>query len=171
MRIYIIGAAGSGKTTLAKKLSEIINVATTNLDDVFWCNTNNSYGVKRKINERNTMYEKILQKESWIIEGAYIEWPKKGFLLADKLVFLNIKESVINFRIIKRFLLRKLHIEKSDKKESIIGIYKLLNWNKKQRTKITDYYDSCDLDSGNIIELKNSKEITTFIKNVKLFNS
>lgn len=168
MRIYIIGAAGSGKTTLAKKLSENINIDTMTLDDIFWCNTNNSYGVKREINERNSMYEKILQAESWIIEGAYIEWPKKGFHVADKLVFLNINESIINFQIIKRFLLRKLYIEKSDKKESIINLYKLLKWNKNQRIKISDYCHSSDMNSANIFELKNSKEIKTFIKNIKI---
>lgn len=166
MRIYIIGAAGSGKTTLAKKLSNNINIDTTNLDDIFWCN--NGYGVKREINERNMMYEKVLQAESWIIEGAYIEWPKKGFHLADKLVFLNIKESIINFRIIKRFILRKLHIDKSNKKESMINLYKLIKWNKKQKIKIYKYCYCCDMDSKNIVVLNNNKEIATFLKNLEI---
>ena len=47
MKLFIIGAAGSGKTTLASKLSKELHLITVNLDDLFWVNSINTYGIKR----------------------------------------------------------------------------------------------------------------------------
>ncbi|MCP4159860.1 MAG: DNA topology modulation protein FlaR [Deltaproteobacteria bacterium] len=166
MKIYIIGAAGSGKTTLAKTISETLNVKTTNLDEIFWSNTKEGYGIKRDIEERNIIYDEILQHDSWIIEGAYIQWPRKGFYLADEFVFLNLKESTVSYRIIKRFFLRKLNIEKSNKKETFSSLVKLIKWNMKQVKIIRKFCNTSDTGSLNVREIKNEDDIKSFLKSL-----
>jgi len=54
-KIYIIGPAGSGKTTLAKKLGKKYNLPVLNLDDIFW---------KVKYTQQNSPKQKqaLLQK-------------------------------------------------------------------------------------------------------------
>ena len=54
-KIYIIGPAGSGKTTLAKKLGKKYNLPVLNLDDIFW---------KTKYTQENSPEQKeaLLQK-------------------------------------------------------------------------------------------------------------
>ena len=39
MKLYIIGQAGCGKTTLAKQLSQKENIPHFDLDDLEWYNT------------------------------------------------------------------------------------------------------------------------------------
>lgn len=38
VRLFIIGAAGSGKTTQAKRIALGLGIEMTNLDDLFWVN-------------------------------------------------------------------------------------------------------------------------------------
>ncbi len=47
MKFCIIGPAGSGKTTLAKQINNITNYSHTDLDNLFWNNNIESYGIKR----------------------------------------------------------------------------------------------------------------------------
>ena len=46
MKIHIIGCSGSGKTYLAKALSNKYDIPHFDLDDVQWDNRADSYGVK-----------------------------------------------------------------------------------------------------------------------------
>ncbi|WP_157037070.1 hypothetical protein [Oceanobacillus jeddahense] len=43
-KIHIVGGAGSGKTYLAKVLSDMFAIQAVDLDDLFW---NKSYGTKK----------------------------------------------------------------------------------------------------------------------------
>jgi adenylate kinase family enzyme len=166
MKIYILGAAGSGKTTLAKSISRKLEIESTNLDDLFWENNRNYYGIKRNQIERDELYNAVLEKESWIIEGAYIEWPKKGFYKADKVLYLNIPKSIICFRILRRFVYRKIGIEKSDKKESLLGIYRLLKWNRDQIIETKKSVQKLNTEIRNIVELRNKKEIEEYLNTI-----
>lgn len=49
MKIHIIGGSGTGKTYLAKKLSEKFNIPHFDLDDLFWDNSSDRYGVKMPV--------------------------------------------------------------------------------------------------------------------------
>ena len=46
MKIRIIGCSGSGKTYLAKRLSEKYTIPSYDLDDIQWDNSQNSYESK-----------------------------------------------------------------------------------------------------------------------------
>ena len=140
MKIFIIGPAGSGKTTLAEQLSELLNYPHTDLDDLFWDNQKDFFEIKREDTVRNKMYEKLLSQKSWIIEGAYLSWPSDGFSLADKLIFLDLKPHVLSFRIIKRFIRRKPGVDNCREKETLKSLVKLLKWNKKQAVKMKDHF-------------------------------
>lgn len=48
MKIHIIGCSGSGKTYLAKALSEKYNIPHYDLDDIQWDNNSDGYGVIAK---------------------------------------------------------------------------------------------------------------------------
>jgi adenylate kinase family enzyme len=166
MKIYIIGPAGSGKTTLANKISEKTGIKSTTLDDIFWSNEENSFGIKREKEERDSIYENVLNNDSWIIEGAYIEWPKKGLYQSDNVIYLNIKESEINKRIIKRFISRKLGIQKSSKKETIKGLRNLIKWNKDQIKDIKVFIDRLENENTKVIKLNNNIEISRYLESI-----
>ena len=77
MKIHIIGCSGSGKTYLAKALSEKYNTPHFDLDDIQWDNNAGGYGVKMPLENRTELLNDILKNESWIIEGVYYAWVGK----------------------------------------------------------------------------------------------
>ena len=127
MKIRIIGCSGSGKTYLAKKLSQKYSVPYFDLDDIQWDNSQNSYGVKMPLEKRNQMLNNILQRPDWIIEGVYYAWVQKSFEDADMIYVLDMPKHLYKFRIIKRFIKRKIGLEKG-KKETLKSVYNLLKW-------------------------------------------
>ena len=127
MKIHIIGCSGSGKTYLAKALSEKYNVPHFDLDDIQWDNNADGYGVKMPIEKRTALLNDILKNESWIIEGVYYAWVGKCFEDADEIYVLDIPKRIYTYRIIKRAIKRKLGFERG-KKETLNSVYNLLKW-------------------------------------------
>lgn len=159
MKIRIIGCSGSGKTYLAKRLSEKFHIPNFDLDDIQWDNSQNSYGVKMPIEKRNEMLNDILQQPDWIIDGVYYAWVLKSFEDADVIYVLDIPKRVYKFRIIKRFIKRKIGFEKG-KKESIKSVYKLLKWtNTYQNINMKEIVKILELYKEKVVYIKNKKEI------------
>ena len=127
MKIHIIGCSGSGKTYLAKALSKKYNIPHFDLDDIQWDNESNGYGKKMPVEKRNCLLQQILANNSWIIEGVYYAWVLESFEKADIIYVLDIPKYIYKYRIIIRFLKRKLGIEKG-KKETLKSLYNLLKW-------------------------------------------
>ena len=131
MRIYIVGGPGSGKTTYAKKLSEKHKIPYVELDELYWVNGNGRYyQTKRDEKERAKMLDNAISENTdWICDGAYHnDWVDPVFNKADKVIVLQPPRWVRQYRCVKRFIKRKLNIEKSDNKENIVSFCKLLRW-------------------------------------------
>ena len=138
MKIHIIGGPGSGKTFLAEKLSKQLGIPHYDLDDLQWDNASNDYGTKRDTQERAAMLDKIIQKDDWIIEGVYYAWCGKCFEDADKIYLLTVPRRTYRYRIIRRFIRRKLGVEKG-KKETLKSLSALLKWaDKFQRENLVE---------------------------------
>lgn len=72
-RIHIIGSIGSGKTTLAKGLSNQLNILYYELDNVVW-KMLDAGDVKRTEYERDEYLSSIITSNNWIIERAPHKW-------------------------------------------------------------------------------------------------
>lgn len=110
-RIHIIGSIGSGKTTLARKLSKQYGLPHYELDNVVWIRSDKG-DIKRTEEERDAVLSDILIRKSWIIEGAHHKWVAPSFQRADVIIFLDTRLSTRRFRIIKRFIKQKFKVEK-----------------------------------------------------------
>ena len=130
MKIHIIGASGAGKTFLANKLASKYNVPVYSLDDLLWDNSCGAYNVKRSEKERDTMLAQILQNDNWIIEGVQYSWCGQCFEKADIIYLLDTPRLICRFRIIRRFIKRKLS-RKSRRNETLKSLFLLLKWTKK----------------------------------------
>ncbi len=127
MKIHIIGGPGSGKTFLAEKLSKELGVRHYDLDDLQWDNQSDSYGVKRSPDERDRLLADVLNQEDWIIEGVYYAWCQQCFAEADKIYVLSVPRYKYKSRMIRRFVRRKLGLERG-KKETLKSLFQLLRW-------------------------------------------
>lgn len=163
MKIHIIGCSGSGKTYLAKALSEKYNIPHFDLDDIQWDNTADGYGVKMPVEKRTELLNNILENENWIIEGVYYAWVGKCFENADEIYVLDIPKRVYTYRIIKRAIERKLGLEKG-KKETLKSVCNLLKWTDTFQNK--NMVEIRKILSGypeKTIWLKTSKDVQEFI--------
>jgi len=153
LKIHIIGGSGTGKTYLAKKISGLYNIPHYDLDDIFWDNTSNTYGVKMQYDKRDKLLKEILFKDNWIIEGVYSDWVTHSFEEADFIFIMNVNRKIYYYRIIRRYIYRKLRLEKG-KKETLKSLIDLLKW--------TDHYQDEKLPNIKV-RLKDYSDNTHYI--------
>ena len=107
-RIAIIGASCSGKSTLAKKLSERLNCDNITLDELHWLPN----WVERDDQEFVELVKERVRSESWVCDGNYSVaraaiWPH-----ATTLIWLNYSFSRVFYQALKRAVSRIVTKEK-----------------------------------------------------------
>ena len=125
-KIYIIGAVGTGKTTLAKKMSEQFNISMYELDKVVW--DDDSGNIKRSDDVVRKMFEEILAKDSWIIEDVGRKKFRKGITEADMVYYINLPSFTVYKRCIFRWIKQKLGKESYNYKPTVKGLVLMLKW-------------------------------------------
>jgi adenylate kinase family enzyme len=129
-KIHIVGPAGSGKTYAAGRLSELLDVPAYDLDQIFWSRSDQSYSQKADPAERDARLKAIIAKQTWIIEGVYTSWVSESLAAADSILLLDLGHRKCSWRIIRRFIRRKLGAVATNKKETFKGLISLLRWNR-----------------------------------------
>ena len=124
MKIYIIGPSGSGKTTLSKKLSKKYNIKEYELDCLVYDDKNDH--VKRSDKEVEMMFNKILNKKSWIIEDVGRDVFNKGLEECDVIYYLNISKFRVYLRVIKRWFRQRMGKEKYNYPPTLFQFYDML---------------------------------------------
>ncbi|WLR54199.1 AAA family ATPase [Mesobacillus subterraneus] len=129
IKIHIIGSVGSGKTTLSRSLSARFNLPHHELDNVVWQRTDTG-DIRRSEKERDEYLKSIVKTDSWIIEGVHYEWVAESFEKADMIIFLDLSYRKRKYRIIKRFILQKLGVEKANYTPTLKIFRKMFVWNR-----------------------------------------
>lgn len=167
MKIYIVGAVSSGKSTLAKKLSKELNIPYTSLDDVVYevDPSNPCSNTKRTDLERDKLFNSIINDKNWIIEDVGRSCFKDGLKKADKIILLETNKYIRKYRIVKRFMKQKLGIEKCSYEPNFKMLSLMLQWSKdydsgkdKLKSKISIYEEK-------VIILRNNDDINNLIIN------
>ncbi|MBD0379913.1 AAA family ATPase [Paenibacillus sedimenti] len=128
-KIHIIGSVGSGKTTLARNLSRKYSIPHYELDNVVW-KRHRSEDIRRSDEERDEYLDNIIRSNRWIIEGAHSnDWVFKSFHNAELIIFLDTPYALRIIRIIRRFILQKLGVEKANYTPTINIFMKMFEWN------------------------------------------
>ena len=101
--IHILGASGTGTTTVGQRLARELDCAHFDADDYFWYPTDPPFQEKRPIKERQKLLRKDIKKsENWIISGCICGWGDIFMLDFDLVVFLKVPTSIRLERLQKR---------------------------------------------------------------------
>jgi len=127
--IHLIGRGGSGKTYIARILSNKLQIPRLDLDEIFWSKTADSYGEMTPPVERDARLTAFLQQDEWIVEGVFHRWLFPSFQAATHIIVLTTPLWLSQTRTVRRFLRRKFGFE-SGKKETFRGLREFLAWNR-----------------------------------------
>lgn len=128
-RIHILGGPASGKTFLARRLSEKMGIDHIDLDDLFWNNSAPNYNTRRNANERDRLLKNIIRRHQWLVEGVYHAWLGESFKKADIIIVLRVWVWLRHWRILRRFLSRRLSRKENARRETFANLWALLKWN------------------------------------------
>jgi shikimate kinase len=98
-RIHVIGAAGSGKTTVARLLANLHHVPWYELDVIGY---EGGAGRKRRLDERLADLRRIVAQPAWVTEGSFLWWTRDLFEAADRILWLDPPWHVAMPRIVTR---------------------------------------------------------------------
>lgn len=170
MKIYIVGPVSSGKSTLAKKLSDKLGIPYHALDEVVHIpDKSNPWGTRRRgAEERDNLFCSIIHQPEWVIEDVGRPCFEKAFKAADRIILLEVPVKVRNYRIIKRWIKQKLGIEKCIYNPRYEMLQCMLQWSKNYdkgkdelKVRISPYQEK-------VVVLKNNIDVNAFLENLSL---
>lgn len=169
MKIYIVGSVASGKTTLAKELSNKLRIKCTHLDGIVHIKdkSNKEWGnIRRTDEEINRLFKSTIMNPHWIIEDAGRKMFSEGMEEADMIVHLRPSIFVRRRRVMTRFFKQKLGMEECIYTPSIRMLkfmFKALN---DYETGEDDLEVRLNQYTNKVVILSSSKEIKKFMESV-----
>jgi ABC-type dipeptide/oligopeptide/nickel transport system ATPase component len=160
-RTLIIGNSGSGKSWLAKRLAEHLQVPWIDLDLIHWISDEHS--IARPRAEALGMARVAANEERWVIEGVYGWMVSELAEQATTLIWLCLEDEDCVCHI------RQREAERDDSDELLIA---LQDWAGSYRTR----GDSSGFAahqrlfagfSGSKLQLMNRNEVTAFVSTVQ----
>lgn len=90
-RVHILGASGSGTTTLARALATRWSVPHADTDDYFWLPSDPPYRQNRPPEQRLALMRALfVPREAWVLSGSLLGWGESIAEDGDAMVFLSL---------------------------------------------------------------------------------
>ncbi|WP_054027652.1 DNA topology modulation protein [Bacillus sp. FJAT-28004] len=169
-KIVLIGSGGSGKSSLAQKLGDILAIEVYHLDAIFW----KPGWVGTPKEEQKTVQEELVSRESWIIDGNYGGTIDIRLQAADTIVFFDLSKWVCIYRVLKRRVQyrNKKRNDMAEGCEERINL-QFLKWvweyPEKQKPKILEKLHGIS-NEKEVIILKYPKDVRDFLEKVNSIN-
>ena len=168
-RILIIGNAGSGKTTFAKKLAVKTGLPLTHLDQIYW--RDNWEHLSQE--EFDPILQDKLQAPQWIIDGNFHRTLPRRLACCDTVFFFDLPTCACLWGITKRLITNygrsrddmggncPEHFDRNKK-----GLYqKVTSFN---RTHRKDYYNLlADATHAKTIVFRSHKDAEDYLNNLR----
>ena len=140
-KIHITGSVGSGKTTLAKKLSTELDIPYYEIDNIIF-ERHGTGDIRRSEKEIVNILDEIVSDDAWILEGTSTkEWVIRSFAAADCIILLDVPYLVRLKRIIFRYLKQIVKLESANYNPSFSMLIQMFKWNHKfDRINKIDFY-------------------------------
>ncbi|MHC0053355.1 AAA family ATPase [Actibacterium sp. D379-3] len=95
LRIHVLGASGSGTSTLARALASVLASQAFDTDDFYWRPTDPPFREKRPVAERLMMMEELfLPRTDWVLSGSFAGWGDPAIPRLTHVVFLTLPSGI-----------------------------------------------------------------------------
>jgi adenylate kinase family enzyme len=159
-----MGTMGSGKTTLAKKLSDKLKIKNYDLDDIVW--------IKKFTKQRDKMLrikklKEIVDKKQWIMEGVHNEWNEYAFKKADLVIWLDLNPHYVVRNLVKRYLIGKVkRNERGDFKTQWDSVKYAINYRK--GTKKYNFHKlMVEKYNFQLVHIKTRRQLNKFLEELR----
>lgn len=115
-KFAIIGLPGSGKSTFANKLGNILNIRVHHLDLYIFDGT-----TKRDHKENLSLQQAMVDEKSWVAEGCSIKTLEMRYSQADVVIYFQLPRLQCIWRLVKR-------LSPKNKELSKTGCLMGINW-------------------------------------------
>jgi hypothetical protein len=103
VRIHILGASGSGTSTLGAALARRLGVPHTDGDSLYWLPTDPPYTTPRPERDRQgLLLQRLPVAGHWILSGAATTWATPLEAHCDLVVFLRLDQAIRLDRLRRR---------------------------------------------------------------------
>ncbi|MBY5332686.1 adenylate kinase [Rhizobium leguminosarum] len=107
VHIHVMGASGSGTTSLGLVLAEKLDIAHLDTDDFFWLPTDPPFTTPRDADDRiRLLLDEVARHEGWVLSGSALKWGRPIEPFYDLIVFLRIDPELRMTRILAREIAR-----------------------------------------------------------------
>lgn len=165
MRITIVGACGSGKTVLSKKIVEKFHIPYLDLDRLWFeaggslIDSSNPVEKDRVNQIRLCKVRSFITQDSWVSDGDYSGSQAETAQIADTIVFLDIPLTVRLWNHLYRTFMRKDRHPEVSFWADLLFVRKIITKTRKLRPKIDALLAE---HKDKVIILKNRKQIEKF---------
>lgn len=106
-RIHILGASGTGTSTLAQALAARLGIQAFDTDDFYWHPSDPPFSHKRAVPDRlRLMQEMFLPRPDWVLSGSCVGWGNAIIPRLTHVVFLTLPAGMRLARLRRRERLR-----------------------------------------------------------------
>jgi adenylate kinase family enzyme len=97
-KILVVGSGGAGKSTFARRLSEILGINVVHLDTLYW----KPGWVESSKDEFAETVRGVLKHDAWIMDGNYSGTLAERIDACDVVIFLDLPRTSCLWRVIQR---------------------------------------------------------------------
>ena len=165
-RIIIIGCGGAGKSTLARKLGEVLDLPVVHLDKLFW----KPGWVETSREEFDALLAQELAKDQWIMDGNFNRTMPERMKRCDTIIYLDFSRLACLMGVLKRIIttygtVRPDMGEGCPERIDLEFLKWVWNFNKNKRES---YYKLLnEAENVETIVLKNRRAVKLFLKSLK----
>jgi adenylate kinase family enzyme len=133
-KVLVIGSGGSGKSTVARRLGELLHIEVIHLDNFYW----QPGWIETPKAEWLRIVDALLKQDSWIMDGNYSGSLERRLESCDTVIFLDLPRSICTWRVLKRAIIYR----KSKRPDMAVGCDERFDpefirwvWNYSKRSK------------------------------------
>jgi len=97
-RILIVGSGGSGKSTLSRRLGNVLKLPVIHLDSLYW----KPGWIEPNKTEWTHTIRGVISREAWILDGNYSGTLAERIEACDTVVFLDLSRLICLWRVLRR---------------------------------------------------------------------